>query len=211
MSLLKRITNPLIEFISIDNFFNFDKDIIFCCNNINQRLPKLKKINIKYSNYDNSKEIIFIKRNRINLKDVKLNLNNSTLIINSDFDGNNLNKIYSYINSFEGINKFNFEVNTIKICDNINNGISVDMFFNDNNNELVNNYIIKDVDLNILKYINYDNLLIYGHILNGIKPIKYYIMKAKSNNNIFIDDLDLVKDRSIFNLINKNINNFSEN
>ena len=211
LSLLKRITNPLIEFISIDNFFNFDKDITFCCNNINQRLPKLKKINIKYSNYENWKEVIFIKRNRINLKDIKLNLNNSTLIINSDFDGNNLNKIYSYINSFEGINKFNFEVNTIKICDNINNGISVDMFFNDNNNELVNNYIIKDVDLNILKYINYDNLLIYGHILNGIKPIKYYIIKEKSNNNIFIDDLDLVKDRSIFNLINKNINNFSEN
>ena len=210
LSYLKRITNPLIEFISIDNFFNFDKDITFCCHNINHRLPKLKKINIKYSNYDNSKEIIFIKRNRLSLKDIKLNLNNSTLIINSELNNNDLNKIYSYIQSFEGINKFNFEENTIKISDNRNNGIKIDMFLNYNNNVLMNNSIIKEVDLNILKYINYYNLLIYGHILNGIKPIKYYIMDEKSNNNNFIDDLDLVKDRNIFNLINKNINNFSE-
>ena len=210
LSYLKRIMNPLIKFISIDNFFNFDNDITFYCDKINQRLPYLKKINIKFSNYEDSKEFTFIKRNNINLEDIKLNLIESKLIITSVFNDVNLNKIYSYIESFEGINKFIFGQIELKLDDKKNNDNSSKFILTDSNYELMDSNKIKEVDVNILKYINYDNLLIYGHILNGIKPIKYYIVDKKNNNNAFIEDFNLFEDNNIFDIINKSINNFSE-
>ena len=65
------------------------------------------------------------------------------------------------------------------------------MILNDDG-QLFNN-TIKEADVKILNYINYDNLLIYGHILNGIKPIDYYIID-ENNNKAFIEDFDLVED-----------------
>ena len=208
---LKKIINPLIEFISIDNFFNLENDIIFCSKEINRNLSKLKKIKIRYSNFLETKEMIYIKRNNFIIEDSKINLKNSILTIN-DNNVNNINshKIYEYIESFVGIDKFNFEIGTIQLYNKANNEIRINMYLNDNNNEL-NDNIINEADINILKYLNFDNLLIYGHILNGIKPLCYYIINEKDNNKDFIEEFELIKNNTdILDIINKSNNNFSE-
>ena len=79
---LNKIKNPIIEFIFITNFFNFDKDITFPCSIINSCLPKLKKIKINYSNFSDSKEITFIKKNNVIMKDITLNLKEDIIKIN---------------------------------------------------------------------------------------------------------------------------------
>ena len=207
---LKQIKNPLIEFISIENFFNFDNDIHFYSKQINQNLPKLKKIRIIFSNYFESKEIIFIKRNNVILEDVKINLKNSVLKINEIINMINLNKIYSYIESFIGVKEILIGKDIIQLCNEAGKDTLFNFILKDNNSYGSKDYIIKEVDINILKYLNFDNLLIYGHILNGIKPVEYYVIDKKDNNKFFLKDFDIDEDMNMLNIINKNINNFSE-
>ena len=204
---LKNIKNQIIEFIEVNNFFNLNDEIIFCVNEINKNLPKLKKIKINYSNYNESKEFTYIKRSNTNLRNIKLNLKSDLLIINNNLNEINLKEIYSYILSFNGIKKFNFGINNIQLNDKIKNDLKINMFLNGNNNNEFNYNILKDVDINILKYLTYDNLLIYGHILNGIKPIEYYIVDEKNNNMHCQEGNEIIKNINIFKLINT----FSEN
>ena len=209
LSYLKFIKNPLIELISIDNIFNFDNDIHFYCSNINHNLPKLKKIKIRYSNFYESKEIIYIKRNNKNIKYIKLNLKSGIIKIECDLIDNNLSEVYSVIESFIGLDKIDFGLGLIQLYNYDNNDIIFDMFINNNNAEYLDK-IIKQVGVNILKYLNYDNLLIYGHILNEIKIIDYLLLDEIKNNNDFFGDFYLIEKLNIINAINNNINNFSE-
>ena len=205
---LKCIENPFIEFIYINNFFNFDNGIILTINNINNRLPQLIKIKIKIKDFSNSKEFTFIKRNDINLNNITLNLLYDNIEINN-IDIVNINwtiipkKIYSIMKSFKGINTFAFNFAVIKKYENIDKSEQIDFVLNEN-------YIfeeIKKIDINILEYLNFDNLMIYGHILNGIKTIKYYINNDEYENN---DNNEIFEKSDILDLINNNINSFTE-
>ena len=159
---LKYIENPFIEFIYIYNFFNFDNSITLYINNINNRLPQLSKIKIKIKDFSNNKEFTFIKKNEINLNNVTLNLLFDNIEINN-IDIVNINwtiipkKLYSIIKSFKGINAFAFTFGIIKKYENIDKTEQFDFVLNDN-------YIfeeIKSVDINILEYFNFNNLMIY--------------------------------------------------
>ena len=201
---IKSIENPFIEFIYINNFFNIDNGVTLTINNMNSKIPKLSKLKIKIKDFYNSKELTFIKNNDITLHNVTLNLlDNNIEIESTDIVNENCiiipKKIFLILKSFKGINTFVLNFAVITKYDNINdkNNEIIDFILNDN-------YIfeeIKKIDINLLQYLNFDNLLIYGHILNGIKTVKYYNkddIKEKFENN------------SILNLINKNINSFTE-
>ena len=206
VSHLKKIKNKLIEFLSIENFFNFDNDINFCINNINKSLPKIKKIKIKYFDYYYNKSITYIKAyNNFHIKNIIINLKGDKIKLNYNLNNIDLHEIFYVIESFEGINSFNFGLGNIMLSEKKENDgyIKINMVLNENSN-----YILKEADVNILRFLNFENLLIYGHILNGIKPLQYYFLDE--NNNDIIEELNLNENINIIEIINKSFNNFSE-
>jgi len=210
---MQYISNPYVENIYIDNFFNFENGIIFTINNIKKNLPRLSNIKIKNTDFSKSKEFIFLKREDICFKNLKLNLIDDNIEIDNEFL-NNLNlsliskRIYSIIKSFKGMNKFAFGFgNIIKFESDYerNKKDLIDILYNED--EGFKN--IKKIDIDLLKYLNFQNIAIYGGILNQIKSINFYI-------NDFEHEYDSNKNKSIFgnylifSLINKCINSFSE-
>ena len=210
---MKNISNPYIENIYIDNFFNFENGIILTMDNIVKHLPSLSSIKIKTTDFSNSKEFIFLKREDINFKNIKINLVDDNIEIDNDILSNLSmslisKRIYSIIKSFKGMNKFAFSFGTIiKYESNYgkNKKELIDIIFNEDDG--FEN--IKNIDMDVLKYLNLENIIIYGRILNQIKSINYYIndygneYANNKNKKIFGNDL-------IFYLIKSNINSFSE-
>ena len=92
---------------------------------------------------------------------------------------------------------FNFVI--IKKYENEDGTEQID-FINDDIFEKINK-----IDINVFNYLSLENLMIYGHILNGIKSIKYYITRNNTYNNLISNE-----NKSIFKLISNNINSFSE-
>ena len=209
---VKSIENPNIEFIYINNFFNFVNGIVLTINDIKDRLPKLSKIKIKIRDFSNCKEFVFIKRNDIDLNNITLNLLEDNIEIN-DFDIINVNleivpkKIFSVLKSFKGIKNFKFSFGKIIKYENIDNNVElIDI--------VVNIYYIykevKQVDINILKLLNLDNLLIYGHILNEMKTLKFYINKERSEANEIDTDFEIFENDYINNIMRKKNFPFSD-
>ena len=210
---MENIANPSVENIYIDNFFNFENGIIFTLNNIKKNLPRLSNIKIKNTDFSNSKEFMFLKREDITFKNIKLNLVDDNIEIDNEFL-NNLNlsliskRIYSIIKSFKGMNKFVFRFgNIIKYESGYgkNKKDLIDILYNED--EGFKN--IKKIDIDLLKFLNFQNIAIYGGILNQIKSINFYINdfenKYENNKNKIIYGNYLT-----FRLINKYINSFSE-
>ena len=110
---LIQFQNAFIEYIFISNFFNIDNGIKIPINKINLKMPKLSKIKIKIKDFDNLKEFTYMKRNNTNINNFTLNLYDNNIEIDN-LEIINLNmtiipkKIFSIINSFEGINIFKF-------------------------------------------------------------------------------------------------------
>ena len=205
---IKFIENRFIEYIYINNFFNFENGIILPLNNINTKIPKLSKIIIKIRDFSNVKEFSFIKSNDININNITLNLLDDNIEINNSEVVNqnmiiNPHKIFSIINSFKGIDTFAFSFAKIKKYDNSDGNAQINFILNEN----IILEGIKKVDINILRYLNFDNLLIYGHILNGIKTVNYFINKEENKN---FQNSAKIENSFIYDLINNNINSFSE-
>ena len=201
---IKYIKNPFIEYIYINNFFNFENGIILTIDNISKRLPQLSKIKIKVSDYNKNKEFIFIKRNETFLGNITLNLLDDNIQINNiEINAYNLpiipKTIFSILKSFKGIHMFIFNFVIIKKYENEDGTEQID-FINDDIFEKINK-----IDINVFNYLSLENLMIYGHILNGIKSIKYYITRNNTYNNLISNE-----NKSIFKLISNNINSFSE-
>jgi len=201
---IKYIKNPFIEYIYINNFFNFENGIILTIDKINKRLPQLSKIKIKVSDFNKNKEFIFIKRNDTFLGNITLNLLDDNIEINYiEINSYNLpiipKTIFSILKSFKGIHMFIFNFVIIKKYENEDGTEQID-FINDAIFEKINK-----IDINVLKYLSLENLMIYGYILNGIKSIKYYINGNNTYNNLISNE-----NKSIFKLISNNINSFSE-
>lgn len=210
---MENISNPYVENIYIDNFFNFENGIIFTINNIKKNLPRLSNIKIKNTDFSHSKEFIFLKREDITFKNIKLNLVDDNIEIDNEILSNlNLSliskRIYSIIKSFKGMNKFSFRFGSIikhEYDYGKNKKDLIDILYNED--EGFKN--IKKIDIDLLKYLNFQNIAIYGGVLNQIKSIHFSI-------NDFENEYDNNKNKKIFgnyltfSLINKYINSFSE-
>ena len=204
---INSIENPFIENIYINNFFNLENRIILPINEIITKIPKLSKIYIKVKDFSNSIKFSFIRRNDLNINKVTLNLLDDNIGIDNCeiVDLNNIiipKKIFSIIKSFKGINTFVFSFAKIKIYENSDN---IDIVFNED----LNLEGIKKIDINLLQYLNFDNLIIYGHILNGLKTVKFYINNEDNDNDLF-KNKDILDNSFIYDLISNNINSFSE-